>query len=156
MNLIQLEEISYENLDAVIDVYETLTEQDKHHVAPNVVSLAEAYLNYKIAWPRAIAINKEVIGFVMLSLDNYHADKADHPVYYLWRFMIANKHQKQGYGKQVLDMIVDKCKQDNIRYLYASCTLKDPMPYSMYINYGFIDTGKEEDSEQILKLKIES
>jgi diamine N-acetyltransferase len=154
--MIQLEKISYENLDAVIDIYDTLVEQDKHHVAPNIYSLAEAYVSYETAWPRAIVLNKEVIGFIMLSLDYDQSDKDDHPVYYLWRFMIATKHQNKGYGKQVLDMIVDKCKQDNIHYLYLSCTLNDPMPYSMYIKYGFIDTKREVDGEQLLKLKIAS
>ncbi len=154
--MIQLEKISYENLDAVLDIYDTLSEQDKHHVAPNIYSLAEAYINYETAWPRAIVLHKEVIGFVMLSLEYDRSDKEDYPVYYLWRFMIADKHQKNGYGKQVLNMIVEKCKQDGVNYLYLSCTLKDPMPYSMYIKYGFIDTNREEDGEQVLKLKIES
>lgn len=153
--MIELKEIGYDTLKEVIEIYDTLSDGDKKHVAPNIYSLAEAYINHSIAWPRAIMLNKEVIGFVMLGLDNYMADEHDWPVYYLWRFMIASEFQGQGYGKQVLDLIVQKCKEEERRYLYVSCTRIDPMPYEMYIKYGFIDTGKVEEGEQVLKLKIE-
>mgnify|MGYP002620508452 len=155
MKQIELKEITYDNLKDVISIYDTLSEADKKHVAPNVVSLAEAYLNYSIAWPRAITLDNQVIGFVMLGLDNFIADKEDHPVYFLWRLMIATEFQNQGYGKQLLDQVVQKCKEENIRYLYVSSTRYDDMPYKMYLSYGFKDTGREEDGEQILKLKIQ-
>ena len=155
MKQIELKDITYDNLKDVISIYDTLSEADKKHVAPNVVSLAEAYLNYSIAWPRAITLDNQVIGFVMLGLDNFIADKEDHPVYFLWRLMIATEFQNQGYGKQLLDQVVQKCKEENIRYLYVSSTRYDDMPYKMYLSYGFKDTGREEDGEQILKLKIQ-
>ncbi|MBS3987351.1 MAG: GNAT family N-acetyltransferase [Erysipelothrix sp.] len=153
--MITLQDVSYENLRAVIKIYETLSESDKKHVAPNVVSLAEAYLNYDIAWPKAIVLDETIIGFVMLGLDNYIAKEEDWPVYFLWRFMIGGEYQGKGYGKAVLNMLVDKCKAENIRYLYVSSTKYDPMPYEMYIKYGFVDTGEVDDGEQVLKLKIE-
>lgn len=152
--MITLQDVSYENLRAVIKIYETLSESDKKHVAPNVVSLAEAYLNYDIAWPKAIVLDETIIGFVMLGLDNYIAKEEDWPVYFLWRFMIGGEYQGKGYGKAVLNMLVDKCKAENIRYLYVSSTKYDPMPYEMYIKYGFVDTGEVDDGEQVLKLKI--
>lgn len=66
---------------------------------------------------------------MLLGLDNYMTGEQDWPVYYLWRFMIAGEFQGQGYGKQVLDLIVQKCKEEKRRYLYVSCTCIDPMPY---------------------------
>lgn len=153
--MITLQDVSYENLRSVIKIYETLSESDKKHVAPNVVSLAEAYLNYDIAWPKAIVLDETIIGFAMLGLDNYIAKEEDWPVYFLWRFMIGGEYQGKGYGKAVLNMLVDKCKAENIRYLYVSSTKYDPMPYEMYIKYGFVDTGEVDDGEQVLKLKIE-
>lgn len=152
--MITLQDVSYENLRAVIKIYDTLSESDKKHVAPNVVSLAEAYLNYNIAWPKAIVLDDTIIGFVMLGLDNYIAKEEDWPVYFLWRFMIGGEYQGKGYGKTVLNMLVDKCKEENINYLYVSSTKYDTMPYEMYIKYGFEDTGEVDDGEQVLKLKI--
>lgn len=153
--MIELQVISYDNLKAVIKLSDTLSEQDRKHVAPNVVSLAEAYLNYEIAWPRAIVLEDEVIGFVMLGLDNYIADEKDWPVYFLWRFMIATEHQGKGYGKQTLNHLVQKCREEGRKYLYVSSTRIDPMPYQMYIKYGFVDTGLVDDGESVLKLKID-
>ena len=151
--MLELKEITYDNLKAVIKLSDTLSEQDKRHVAPNVVSLAEAYLNYDIAWPRAIVVEDVVVGFVMLGLDNYIAEEKDWPVYFLWRFMMGTEYQGKGYGKQTLDLLVQKCKEEARKYLYVSSTRIDPMPYQMYINYGFVDTGLVDDGESVLKLK---
>lgn len=155
MSQVEFKEISYENLKAVEEIYNSLSDADKKHVAPNIVSLAEAYIHYKIAWPRAIVVDNKVVGFVMLGLDNHIADKSDHPVYFLWRFMIGSEFQRKGYGKATVDLVVEKCRKENIRYLYVTCTRFEPMPYEFYIRYGFEDTNKVEDGEQILKLKID-
>ena len=152
--MLELKEITYDNLKAIIKLSDTLSEQDKKHVAPNVVSLAEAYLNYDIAWPRAIVVDNVVVGFVMLGLDNYIAEEKDWPVYFLWRFMMGTEYQGKGYGKQTLDHLVQKCKEEGRKYLYVSSTRNDPMPYQMYINYGFEDTGLVDDGESVLKLRI--
>lgn len=154
MKNVELKEVSYENLKDVEKIYDTLSDQDKRHVAPNIVSLAEAYLNYNIAWPRAIVVDNEVIGFLMLGLDNYIADPNDYPVYFLWRFMIGSKFQNKGYGKQALNQVIEKCRNENIKFLYVSCTKLDAMPYDFYIRYGFEDTQKVDDKEQVLKLKL--
>ena len=90
----------------------------------------------------------------MLGLDNYIAEEKDWPVYFLWRFMIGTEYQGKGYGKQTLDLIVQKCKEEGRKYLYVSSTSIDPMPYQMYINYGFEDIGLVDDIENELKLKI--
>ena len=62
--MLELKEITYDNLREVIKIYDTLSEQDKSHVAPNMYSLAEAFINYPNAWPRAIEVDNKVVGFV--------------------------------------------------------------------------------------------
>jgi len=61
--------------------------------------------------PRAIVVDDVVVGFVMLGLDNPIAEEKDWPVYFLWRFMMGTKYQVKGYGKQTLDLLVQKCKK---------------------------------------------
>ena len=109
--MIELKEITYDNLKAVIKLSNTVNEQDKKHIAPNVVSLAVAYINYDIAWQRVIVVDDEVVSFVMLGLDNTIAEEKYWPVYFLWRFMMGTKYQVKGYGKQTLDLLVQKCKK---------------------------------------------
>lgn len=154
MQNIVLKDITDDNLTEVIKIYDTLSEEQKKVVAPNFYSICQAYTNKDIAWPKAIYSEEILIGFVMLGLDNYLADEIDHPVYFLWRFMIGKDYQSKGYGKQVIDILVEKCRQENINYLYVSCHVESIMPYQFYVNYGFIDTNVFDEDEKILKLKI--
>ena len=149
---ITLKKITEDNYDHVIKLSDTLTPYQKECVAPNIYSLAEAYVFYDAAWPRAIYLDDTPIGFVMLSLKS--DDDDDIPSYYLWRFMVAQAYQAKGYGKQVLDMIIDKCREDHITILYTSCETKGKQPYKFYIDYGFIDTGIVDEGEQVLKYTL--
>lgn len=153
--MIQLKEITKDNLFKVIDLWDTLDSDQKTCVAPNVVSIAQAYVNLDVAWPRAIYANEDLIGFVMLSLKDLDIKEDDQPSYFLWRFMISKPYQNQGFGKQVLDLIYKKCIKDDVKFLYTSCDMKTSMPYQFYINYGFIDTHEMDDDEEILKIPID-
>lgn len=154
MEPITLREISYDNLKPIIKMSDRLSEADQHKVAPNVYSLAEAYLNYQIAWPRAIYRGETPVGFVMLGLDDYLADKEDTPVYFLWRFMIAPEEQGKGIGKAVIRLLVDKCAAEGRKYLYVSCHLEEAMPRAFYEANGFVSTERIDDGELILKRAI--
>jgi diamine N-acetyltransferase len=154
MEPITLRDITYDNLKAVIKMHERFSEEDQHKVAPNVVSLAEAYLNYAIAWPKAIYCGENPVGFVMLGLDDYLADKEDTPVYFLWRLMIAPEEHGKGIGKEVIRLLVEKCVAEGRRYLYVSCHTEEAMPKAFYEANGFVSTGRVDEGELILKLKI--
>ncbi len=155
MNKVVLKEINEGNFSDIIKLSDTLEDFQKRCVAPNVISLAQAYIYYDTAWPRAIYLDDIVIGFVMLSLDDSDIVEADQPAYYLWRFMIAKQFQAKGYGKKVLDLLIEKCREDNIEYLYTSCNMDTDQPYNFYINYGFVDTGEMDDDEEVLKIKVQ-
>ena len=152
---ISLRLVTDDNFDAVVKLSDTLTEDQKHCVAPNMVSLAQAYVNYDMAWPRAIYLEEDPVGFVMLALHDEDTHQEDQPAYYLWRFMIRFDCQHQGIGKAVLDQIVAKCKAEGIRTLITSCVMEKAEPYRFYMNYGFLDTGVDEDHERVLKLSIQ-
>lgn len=152
--MIQLREVTNDNFRVVYKLSDTLTDYQKGCVAPNVVSLAQAYLNLDQAWPRAIYLDETPIGFLMLSIPAEEVDEADKPAVYLWRFMIAHDYQRQGYGSQALDFVVQKCKEEGYRFLYASCHIDGPQPYDFYMKYGFVDTGKMEEGEEIIKLDL--
>ncbi len=154
MKTISLREVTNKNFDKVVKLSNTLDDSQKEAVAPNMVSLAQAYVNQDKAWPRAIYLDDEPIGFVMLALFDSDTPKEDRPSHYLWRFMIAKEHQSKGYGKQVLDLIYRKCQEDKVRFLFTSCVMKTEMPYQFYIKYGFIDTHEMDEDEEVLKLTI--
>jgi len=153
MSKISLKKITTKNLNQVFELSNTLSEYQQKCVAPNVYSIAQAYVNKKRAWPRAIYLGNKPIGFIMLALWDDDIPKEDNPAYYLWRFMIARDYQKKGYGSQTLDIIKEKCVKDGIKTLYTSCEMTGEQPYQFYINYGFTDTGVN-DGEQILKMYV--
>jgi diamine N-acetyltransferase len=152
--MIHLKNIDKDNLFKVIDLWNTLDDDQKKSVAPNVVSVAQAYVNQDIAWLKAIYLDDEPIGFVMVALSDDEVKEEDQPIYFLWRFMIAKPFQSKRYGKEVLDILVNMCKENKINYLYVSCHMHSPMPYQFYMKYGFIDTHEMDDDEEILKFKI--
>lgn len=152
--MITLREITQDNLFSVIKLSNTLDESQKKSVAPNAVSIAQAYVNQDKAWPRAIYLDEEPIGFVMMALHDEDIPQEDQPAYFLWRFMISKEHQGKGYGKAVIEILKNKTKDDGKKYLYVTCTMHDVMPYQFYINQGFIDTHEMDDDEEILKMKM--
>ena len=154
MKNLKLKLVTEKNFDEITKLSDSLSDEQKKCVAPNMVSLAQAYVNKKRAWPRAIYLGDKPIGFIMLALWDDDIPKEDLPAYFLWRFMIAQDYQNKGYGSKVLDMIKEKCYKNNIKTLYTSCDMQGDQPYQFYMKYGFTDTGIMDDDEQILKLYL--
>jgi diamine N-acetyltransferase len=146
--------VNNENYQKVFDLSMTLSEEQKRCVASNERSLAQAYVNIDVAWPRAIYLNDIPIGFVMLSYDDEDIPEKDRPALYLWRFMIAKDYQAQGYGKIAMDMLIAKAREEGFKTFYTSCDMAGPMPYQFYIKYGFIDTGTVDEDEEVLKFVL--
>jgi diamine N-acetyltransferase len=117
-------------------------------VAPNAVSIAQAYFEPK-AWFRAIYADNEPVGFVMLY------DDSDKPEYYLWRLMIADGHQRQGYGRRAIELLVDYVRtRPKATELLTSYVPTKGGPEPFYRGLGFIDTGKIDDGEVVIKLAL--
>ncbi|HOI85573.1 MAG TPA: GNAT family N-acetyltransferase [Acholeplasmataceae bacterium] len=151
--MIQLKPLDRENLFHVIDLSDTLSDEQKKCVAPNVISIAQAYVNPQ-AWPNAIYDDDRLVGFVMLALHDSDIPEEDQPSYFLWRFMIKKDEQSKGYGKKVLDILIEKSRREGQKYLYTSCHIEGDMPYQFYTKYGFVDTHIFDDGEEILKYKL--
>lgn len=148
---IMLKEVNDDNLSKIIKLSETLTESQKNCVAPNVVSFAQAYFA-DTPWFRGIYLDEVPIGFVMLETFNKDLPEEDQPSAYLWRYMIAKDYQNKGYGSQILNQIIDFFTKQGYRTMYTSTVMEEPeSPYNFYIKYGFTDTGKQEEGEQVLK-----
>lgn len=152
--MIKLMKITPENLWAVIDLSKTLDERQKHSVADNIVSIAQAYVYPDKTWPRAIYDDEQLVGFVMVALSDDEVPIEDQPVHFIWRLMIAKPYQNKGYGKQIIDILKSNAKADGMRYLYVSCTIDTNMPYDFYISCGFEDTLHMDDGEELLKLLL--
>jgi diamine N-acetyltransferase len=141
---VTLREITQETLFAILSL--KVSDDQKRFVAPNAVSIAEAYFS-KHAWFRAIYAGDTPVGFVMLYSDR------DKPVYFLWRFMIDKHHQRKGYGSQAMQELIAYVKSlPNAKELLVSYAPGKGNPSPFYKKCGFVETGEWEDNEKVMKL----
>ena len=129
-------------------------------VAPNAVSIAEAYFEPK-AWFRAVYAGEEPVGFVMLYVDESvqalpALDHLDKPLYYLWRFMIAAGHQGRGYGARSLRLVIRHVgEQPGARSLYLSVVPGQGSAEAFYERFGFERTGHVHEGEVEMRLALD-
>ena len=139
--MINLRDITKKNLFSIIDL--NVSEDQKDQIASNSVSIAQAHYS-KSAWFKGIFNNDIAVGFVMLDLIK-EENKC-----FLWRFMIDEKHQGKGYGKLALNQVIDWVRLleafEEIRTSYVPT--KNGAD-GLYEKFGFIKTGKLEDSNEI-------
>jgi diamine N-acetyltransferase len=143
---VTLNEISKDTVRAVLRL--DVAEHQKSFVAPNSVSIAQAHFEPK-AWFRAAYVGDEPVGFVMIYED------PDEPEYFLWRLMIDHHHQGKGYGRRVLEMVIDRVRGlPNAKYLKTSYATGEGSPGDFYHRMGFTDTGEEDEGELVTVLEL--
>jgi diamine N-acetyltransferase len=119
-------------------------------VAPNAVSIAQAYFERDTAWFRAIYAGEEPIGFVMVE------DTGGERTYYLWRFMIDGRYQRKGYGRKALDLVIAHVRtRPNAKAFETSVVPGEGSPGPFYERAGFVYTGAVEDDELVMRLELE-
>jgi len=152
---VTLKEINSETVRKVIKLSDTLSEEHKKCVAPNVVSIAQARYD-QYAWERAIYADEEIVGFIMfwINPDAKPEENGELCTAYLWRFMIGGEYQGKGYGKKALEIMFDKLKSEGHEHLYVSYVPCEKGPKDFYKNLGFIDTGEMDGDEVVAKKKL--
>ena len=117
-------------------------------VAPNAVSIAQAYFEPS-AWFRAIYAGDEPVGFVMLE------DDVENSEYTLWRLMIDHRHQRKGYGRRAVELVIDHVAgQPGATELLTSYVPGERGPAEFYKGLGFTPTGEVEDGEVEVRLEL--
>lgn len=125
-----------------------VAENQKSFVAPNANSIAEAYFS-KEAWFRGIYDGDDPVGFIMLYADSKKAE------YFLWRLMIDQAHQGNGYGYLAMEQVIAHVKTlPGAKELITSYVPGDGNPSLFYYKLGFEETGEWEDGEKVIKLKL--
>ncbi len=80
----------------------TVSPAQQQFVAPNAISIAEAYFE-PAAWFRGVYAKDTPVGFVMLyDPTRTQAPEAGPDTCFLWRFKIDREHQGRGYGAAAL------------------------------------------------------
>ncbi len=145
--VVSLREVTGETVRTICRLSDTLPEAQKRMVAPNAVSIAEAYFS-EHAWFRAVYADETPVGFVMLYVgpeDDEAPEKGT--VYFLWRFMIAGPHQGQGFGRRALELVIEHVKALGATELKLSCGEGEGSPEGFYRSLGFERTGERYGDE---------
>ena len=158
--MIELRKINYDNFNQVLDL--SVDEKQKDFVASNIYSLAEAYValtnNTTTPMPFAIYANDILIGFLMLSYDKKDPQEDDdEDVYWIWRFMIDQTHQKKGYGKMAMIKVIEYIKtfpKGKATAIVLSYEPSNNVVRKLYGSLGFVETGEIEDGEVVAKLTL--
>ena len=104
------------------------------------------------ALPWAVYADDTPVGFVMI------ADEVDSPEYipqYLWKLLIDERYQRQGFGTATLDLIVEYFRgRPGVEVLNTSAGQGDGSPITFYERYGFERTGEVRFDEVMLRLKL--
>ena len=99
--VVSLREITEETLGPVLKLSDTLSETQKHMVAPNAVSIAQAHFS-PYAWFRAIYADETPVGFLMLYIgpeDDEKPAETQPTFHFIWRLMVGGPYQGRGYGR---------------------------------------------------------
>jgi diamine N-acetyltransferase len=117
-------------------------------VAPNAVSIAEAYF-CENAWFRAIYADETPVGFLMLY------DDPQKPEYHLWRFMIAESHQGKGYARRAMELLIEHVRgRPMAEELVLSYVPGERSPEGFYRGLGFEPTGEVLEGEVVMSLRV--
>ncbi|HEL1649406.1 GNAT family N-acetyltransferase [Streptococcus suis] len=145
--MIVLKTVDESSYQAVLDL--TVAEADKGFVAPNVRSLADAWL-YRMngdVFPYAIWADEQVVGFALIDIDE------DIQQYMLWRFMIGQEFQGKGYGQAALEVVIDQARAHPVcNHLIVSYVKGNQKMARLLEKNGFV-LDLEEERELVFRLE---
>jgi diamine N-acetyltransferase len=156
--MIELRKITGDNFRECINL--EVNEEQKNFVAPNIRSLAQAYVatsnNECIPMPYAIYDKDTMVGFIMLSYCK--ADETDNEnIYCVWRLMIDKQYQGKGYGKQTMAKAIELIRtfpHGEATSVALSYEPENLVAKALYASFGFVETGKIEYDEAVAKLAL--
>lgn len=113
-------------------------------------------------WSVHDAADGTLVGFVMIS-DNIPQQTLDAEPdvfvgpYFLWRLLVDAAYQGRGYGAATIDAIADYVRsRPGGDVLFTSCADGERSPKPFYLRYGFTETGRIADGEEVFALDLGS
>jgi diamine N-acetyltransferase len=139
--------------DNVIDACELRVRPDQEgFVAPVAQSLAEAYAQPEIAWPRLVYDGEDLVGFIMCAFD----PNGQEPDFRcgIWRLNIAAGRQGHGYGRFAVESACAEAVRRGARRITVSWVDAPNGPERFYLRLGFRRTGRVLDGEIVAERSL--
>ena len=146
--MVELKEISRYNFEDVLRL--KVSEHQQGFVSSTVHSLAQAYVYRDTAFPFAIYADNMLVGFIMFGY--YEAREQ----YTLWKFLIDERYQNKGYGREALRQGIEYLKETfDAREIYTGVVPQNSIAKHLYHSVGFRATGIIEDNMEEMRLVCE-
>ena len=143
--MITFREIDRNNIWDILKL--KVSEEQMHFVATNAVSIAQAKAQPECV-PLAIYDGETPVGFTMYCLD------LEEKEYCIYRLMIDSRYQRKGYGREALQKIIDKIKEDKEHHkILISFEPNNGVAKNLYISMGFVPDGRIIDGELVYVLE---
>ena len=143
---VTLDEVTEDNVREICRL--VVAPDQARFVAPNAISLAQALFAAK-AWYRAVAADGTPVGFVMLY------EEPETATYVLWRFMIDAHHQRKGYGRAAIGLLLDHVRsRPGATELRTSWVPEPGGPGPFYQGLGFEPTGEIDEGEVVARIVL--
>lgn len=129
-----------------------VSEAQTENIATNASSFEAAKEHPDVARPFVIYADGVAVGFTMLAFDLACGDPNDR--YWLWRFMIDEKYQGRGFGKEALNNIVTYFKDNGATNIRLSTKESNVNAIRLYRSVGFEATGEVIDGEMVFEYDL--
>jgi diamine N-acetyltransferase len=101
-------------------------------------------------WYRAVYAGDEPVGFVMVSWNVQPQPPQIIGPWFLWKLLIDERHQRRGFGPQVVHEIAELVRADGATELLTSYVPEDGGPAGFYQRLGFVPTGEFDDNGEVI------
>ena len=148
---ITLQEITEDDATSVLAV--RVAPGQEQFVSTVADSIAEAEKRPEgNPWFRAVFADGGPVGFVMLGRDVEPQSPDINGPWFLWKLLIDHRHQGKGYGREVVEQVVELVRSHGASELLTSYVPGEGSPAGFYASLGFVPTGElDPDGEVILR-----
>jgi len=154
--MIKFEEITFDNYDECIALNPGVL--GSKYVAPNVNSLAISSVakecNVCVPMRYAIYNDEVMVGFILMSfLGKGQDNDEEEDTYDIWRFMVDEKYQGQGYGREALVKAIEVIRtfpHGPAKKLILSYDPNNEVGSNLYESVGFKATGEVCEGEIVV------
>ena len=155
MTAVELREITEANRDDVLAISGGPAEG--RFVSSVADSMAEAAETPEGSpWYRAVYLEGEPVGFVMLSWDVTPRPPDIIGPWFLWKLIVDERHQRRGIGRATVKEVVRLIRAEGATELFTSHVVGEGGPDGFYQRLGFVWTGAfDPQGERILRLDLD-
>lgn len=147
--MIKLEKITEKNIYKLMDL-KLKPEQEKFVRSP-LHSLAESY-SYRddeTVLLFSLEAEEKVVGFLSLITE------VETKTVYIWRMVIGDKFQNQGFGKKSLKAIEEYVSSlESYDKVVADYVIGNNAMKNLLQSQGYVETGKQEEWNEIIMTKL--